>query len=222
MSYGLSTLLQHCPPIKESVRGLQTSSDHPPYPGFKLHYPGKETECDSGTMPDCLCGLVKMIVGSLPIEDPNTQQRQQGVVNLCPIDHMEPFSPLDHMGPQPIIEVQVQEDVIPPAMMGSCLILPVLANSMEGILGNLRILLVSISTSRNKEKNYLECHWIMSPSRQRGILFIAESSNFTQKPTSGQRDRWSGPLPEGCSLDDWMLEQRHRWSSACLRWVKVS
>ena len=54
----------------------------------------------------------------------------------------------------------------------------------------------------------------MSPPRQWGILFIAESSNVTQEPTSGQRNRWTGPLPEGRSLDDWMLKQRHRWSSA--------
>ena len=53
----------------------------------------------------------------------------------------------------------------------------------------------------------------MSPSRQRGILFIAESSNVAQEPTSGQRDCRSRLLPEGCSLNDWMLEQRHGWTS---------
>ena len=46
-------------------------------------------------------------------------------------------------------------------------------------------ILLSISTSRNKEGNYLERRRIMSPSRRRGILFIAESSNVTQKPTRG-------------------------------------
>ena len=50
---------------------------------------------------------------------------------------MEPFSPSDHMGPQPVIKVQVWEDVIPPAMMGSRLILPVFANPVEGVLGDL-------------------------------------------------------------------------------------
>ena len=50
------------------------SFDHPPYLGFKLHYPGKEPKRDGGTMPDCLGRLVKMIVGSLPIEDPHVQQ----------------------------------------------------------------------------------------------------------------------------------------------------
>ena len=89
------------------------------------------------------------------------------------------------MGPQLIIKEQVREDVIPPAMVCSCLVLPILADPVEGILGDLRIFLFSVSTSRNKEKNYLKRHWIMSPSRRRGILFVAESSNVAQEPTCG-------------------------------------
>ena len=54
----------------------------------------------------------------------------------------------------------------------------------------------------------------MSPPRRQGILFIAEPSNVTQEPTSGQRDCWSGMFPESCCLDDWMLQKRHRWNSA--------
>ena len=50
---------------------------------------------------------------------------------------MEPFSPVDHVGPQPIIKEQVQEDVIPPVMVGGHLVLPLLADSMKGILGDL-------------------------------------------------------------------------------------
>ena len=91
-------------------------------------------------MPDCLRCLVETIVGSLPIEDPYAQQRQQGgIVNLRPIDNPEPFSPSDHMGPQSIVKVQVQEDVVPPPMVGSHLVLPCLANPIEGILGDLEI-----------------------------------------------------------------------------------
>ena len=60
-------------------------------------------------MPDHLRSLVETIIGSFPVEDPHAQQRQQGqVVNLCLIDHMEPFSPTDHVGPQPIIKEQVR------------------------------------------------------------------------------------------------------------------
>ena len=59
---------------------------------------------------------------------------------------------------------------------------------------------------RNEEKSYLNHRWIMSPSRRQGILFIAESSNVPKKPTRGQRDSRTRPLPEGHSLDSWMLE----------------
>ena len=61
----------------------------------------------------------------------------------------------------------------------------------------------------NKERGYLERHWIMSPSRRRGILFVAETSNVPKEPTRGYQDRWPRLLPEGRSLDDWVLEQRH-------------
>ena len=44
---------------------------------------------------------------------------------------------MDHMGPQSIIEKEVWEDVIPPSMVCSRLILPLLADPMEGVLGNL-------------------------------------------------------------------------------------
>ena len=157
-------------------------------------------------MPDCLCCLVKMIVGSLPIEDPHAQQWQQrGIVYLRPINNPEPFSPSDHMGPQPIIKVQVWEDVVPPTMVCSCLVLPHLVNPMEGVLGNLQLLSVFLSR-RNKERGYLERCWIMSPSRWWGILFVAESSNFAQKPTCGYWNRRPRSLPKGRSLDDWVLK----------------
>ena len=115
------------------------SFDHSPHPGFKFHNPGEEMKCDGGTMPDRLRSLVKTIVGSLPVEDPHTQQRQQRrIIDLCPIDHTQPFGPTDHMGPQPIVKEQVREDVIPPTMVCSRLVLPLLANPVEGILGDLK------------------------------------------------------------------------------------
>ena len=46
-------------------------------------------------------------------------------------------------------------------------------------------ILLSVSTSRNEEGNYLDCHRVMSPPRRQGILFIAESSNIAQEPTGG-------------------------------------
>ena len=51
---------------------------------------------------------------------------------------MEPFSPTDHMGSQLIIEEQVRKDVVPPMVVSGHLILPLLADPMEGVLGNLQ------------------------------------------------------------------------------------
>ena len=93
-----------------------------------------------------------MIVRSLPIEDPHAQQRQQGrILDLRPVNHSEPFSPSDHMGPQPIVKIKVREDVIPPTMVCSRLILPLLADPVEGILGDLQ-LLFSISSKETKRE----------------------------------------------------------------------
>ena len=41
------------------------------------------------------------------------------------------------MGPQPIVKVQVREDVIPPTMVCSRLIFPLFVNPVEGSLGDL-------------------------------------------------------------------------------------
>ena len=75
-------------------------------------------------------------------------------------------------------------------------------------------ILLSISLSRNKEGNYLVCHWVMSPPRRRGMNLVIKTSNVAKEPTCGQRNRWLGNLfPEGHRFDDWMLKKRHRWSS---------
>ena len=94
------------------------------------------------------------------------QQRQQrSVIDLHPIDHLEPFSPSDHMGPQLIVEVQVREDVTPPAMMSGRLVLSILANPVEGILGDLSNFSSAFPSKGNEERGYLKSCWIMSPSR---------------------------------------------------------
>ena len=93
---------------------------------------------NSSSMSDCLSHLVQTIVWSTPVEDPHAKQQQQGrIVNLPPVNHTKPFGPVDHMGPQPIIKEKVWEDIIPPLMVCSHLILPLLADPMEGILGDL-------------------------------------------------------------------------------------
>ena len=88
------------------------------------------------------------------------------------------------MGPQPIIEEEVWEDVIPPPMVCSRLVLPLLADPMEGILGNLEILL-SISSSRNKEGNYLMHCQVMSPPGRQGMNPFVETLDLPKKPTRG-------------------------------------
>ena len=43
---------------------------------------------------------------------------------------------------------------------------------------------------------------------------IVKPSNVAKEPTCGQRNRWMGNLfSKSRSLDDWMLEKRHRWNS---------
>ena len=79
-----------------------------------------------------------MIVGSFPIQNPHLEQRQKGwIIDLGPIHHLKPLSFSDHVDPKLIIEEEVQVYVIPPLMVGSLCILPLLDDPMEGVLGNL-------------------------------------------------------------------------------------
>ena len=59
---------------------------------------------------------------------------------------------MDHVGPQPIIKEQVRKDIVPPAMVGGCLILPLLVDSMKGILGDLQIFLQRFYKQKQREK----------------------------------------------------------------------
>ena len=82
--------------------------------------------------------LVQTTVGSLPVQDPHLEQRQEGrIIDLCLIHLSKPFSPLDHMGPESIIKEEVQKRVSPPSIVGSFHVLPSLYNAMKGILGDL-------------------------------------------------------------------------------------
>ena len=55
------------------------------------------------------------------------------------------------MGPQLIVKVKVQEDVIPPTMVCSHLVLPLLADPMESGLGDLQ-LLVNVSLQEKQRE----------------------------------------------------------------------
>ena len=120
---------------------------------------------------------------------------------------------MDHVGPQPIVEEEVWEDVIPPPMVCSHFVLPLFADPVEGILGDLEILL-SIFSSRNEEGNYLVCRQVMSPPGQQGMNPFVEMLDLPKEPTCGQLDcRLLNIFSEDRQLDDGMLGQRHRWSS---------
>ena len=98
-------------------------------------------------------------------------------------------------------------------MVCNYFVLPLLTDSMEGILGDPEILL-SVSSSRNEEGNYLMCRQVMSPPRRWGMNPLVETLDLPKKPTCGQLDhRLLYIFSENRRLDDGMLGQRHRWSS---------
>ena len=93
---------------------------------------------------------------------------------------------------------------------------------MIGILGDLQFS-ISVSTSRNKEGNYLKCQRIMSIAQHQSMNPVVPMMDFTQEPTCGQLNDWTMTvLPEDWRLDDWVLHVGH-WSIVCwVRKVKVS
>ena len=119
---------------------------------------------NGSSVPDRLSRLMKTIVGSLPIKDPHSEKRKKRrIVDLRTINHSEPFSPLDHVRPQAVVKEEIRENVIPPAMVCSHLVLPLFDNPMKGILGNLEDPSVFLQT-RNEKGAYLESCQIMSPT----------------------------------------------------------
>ena len=133
------------------------------------------------------------------------------------IDHLEPFSPSDHVCPQAIIKEEIREDVIPPAMVRSHRVLPFLDNSMEGVLGNLEDPSVFLQT-RNEEGAYLKGCRITPPSRRWGMNPLVETRNFSKKPTRGQLDnRLTNLFAKDQRMDDGVLYVGHLGIVCCLR-----
>ena len=95
-------------------------------------------EGHSGPESNSLGCLMKSIVGSLPVEDPHPNQRQEGrIVDLGPIHLMKPLCPSDHVGPKPIVKEKIWVCITPPLVVCGSHILSSVQDSMEGILGNL-------------------------------------------------------------------------------------
>ena len=113
--------------------------------GLEVHSPG---------MSNHLCCLMKTIVGTSPVQNPHLEQAEEDqIVDTSPIHLSKPFCPSDHIGPEPIIEVEVQIHVPPPMVIDNCLViwLPCLLNAMEGILGYLSISVSVPSTGTKRE-----------------------------------------------------------------------
>ena len=97
-------------------------------------------ELHGGRVLNGLGRLMKMIVGTSPVQDPHTEQAEEDqIVDTSPINSSKPFCPLDHIGPKLVVEEQVWEDVPPPPVVNDGLVVwfVLFDDSMEGILGYL-------------------------------------------------------------------------------------
>ena len=134
--------------------------------------------------------------------------------DTSPVHLPKPFSPLDHVGPEPIVKEEVGIDVLPPLIVGSYLVFSSLQNPMEGILGNLQIS-VSVPTSRNKEGNYLVSQRVVTITQQRGMFPVVPPTDVAQEPTHGQLDdQTTTLLSKDQRSDDWVLHVGH-WLVVC-------
>ena len=121
---------------------------------------------------------------------------------------------MDHIGPETIIKEEVWVYVLPPSIVGSLSILSSLHNPVIGILGDLQ-LSVSVSTSRNKEGNYLERQRVMSIAQRWSMNPVIPTTDFPQEPTRGQLDdQTTTILSKDWRSDDWVLHVGH-WSIVC-------
>ena len=156
--------------------------------------------------------LVQSVVQTCPIKNSHPEQAQEDqIVDMRLVHLSEPFCSLDHIGPKSVIKVEVGIDVPPPPIVGSHSILPGFLNTIEGILGDLQFS-VSISTSKNKEGNYLVNQRVMSVAQQWSVFPVVPSTDFPQKPTSGQLDdQMTAILPEDRRPDNWVLDVSSHW-----------
>ena len=81
---------------------------------------------------------------------------------------------------------------------------------MEGVLGNLQFS-ASVSTSRNKEGNYLISQRVVTIT-QWSVFPVVPTTDVPQEPTSGQLDdQMTIVLSEDKRPDDWMLDVGSHW-----------
>ena len=95
--------------------------------------------------------------------------------------------------------------------MSSGLILPSFSNAMEGVLGDLQFS-VSVSTSRNKEGNYLKCQRVVTIAQRWSVFPVVPLMDVPQEPTSGQLDdQTTTVLSKDQRTNDWVLDVGSHW-----------
>ena len=169
-------------------------------------------------MSNGLGSLVKTIIQTCPVKDRHLEQVQENwIIDMGPVHLSKSFCCPDHIGPEPIVKEEVWIDIPPPLIMGSLCILSSFHDSMIGILGDLQFS-VSISTSRNKEGNYLERQRVMSLAQHWSMNPFVETLDVPEEPTHGQLDnRLPNLFPKDWRTNDRVLHVGHSRSSACLR-----
>ena len=62
--------------------------------------------------------LVKTIIGASPIQDPHLEQvKKDWIIDVSLIHPSKPFHPLDHIGPEPIVEEEIWVHIPPSSIM---------------------------------------------------------------------------------------------------------
>ena len=174
---------------------------------FQFHNMGKGSEMHCSGVSNHLGCLVETIVWTSPIQDSHPEQAQENrIIDSSPVHLSKPFSSPDHVGPKLIIKEEVRVDIPPPSVVGGRFILPGFLDAMEHILGDLQFS-VSISTSRNKEGNYLKRWRVVTVTRQQGMFPIVPLTDVPQEQTGSQLDDWMTTiLTKDQRPDDWMLD----------------
>ena len=145
---------------EKQIRAIKKSYVQFSHPVFQLHNMGENIEMHCGRVSNCLGCLVKMIVGTSPVQDSCPEQVEKNwIIDMSLINHLEPLCPSDHIGPEMIVKVEVWIHIPPPPVMNDCFVIwfASLHDPMEGILGDLPIS-VSVLSRRTKREitSYVE------------------------------------------------------------------
>ena len=97
------------------------------------------TKVDGSQVADGLGGLIQTMVVPFPAKDPNTKEtKQDQIVDPGSINPMQPLPTPDHVGPEPVIMVEMRECLRPPPRLVNGLV-PCMDHILKAILGNLKL-----------------------------------------------------------------------------------